>query len=86
MMWGFVCDDHPAVASTLQLPLWPLVILAGFVATLAWLVDALARRRERAGRCPNCNYDRAGLAAGAVCPECGSGSGGAGGASVTKPT
>ena len=30
----------------------------------------LSRRRRR-GRCANCNYDRTGLAPGAVCPECG---------------
>ncbi len=28
-------------------------------------------RRRRRGRCANCNYDRTGLAAGVVCPECG---------------
>jgi rubrerythrin len=28
-------------------------------------------RRSRAGRCPLCNYNREGLASGAVCPECG---------------
>jgi hypothetical protein len=38
-----------------------------------WLVIGPVRRwrRRRAGRCPACGYDRAGLAAGAVCPECG---------------
>ena len=34
---------------------------------------AFARRRARRweGRCPACGYDRAGLAEGVVCPECG---------------
>jgi hypothetical protein len=34
---------------------------------------AFARRRVRRGkgRCPSCGYDRAGLAEGSVCPECG---------------
>jgi hypothetical protein len=34
---------------------------------------AFARRRVRRskGRCPSCGYDRAGLANGAACPECG---------------
>jgi len=34
-------------------------------------LDMLARRRARIGCCPKCNYDRAGLAPGSVCPECG---------------
>jgi hypothetical protein len=34
---------------------------------------AFARRRVRRGRgrCPSCGYDRAGLAEGSACPECG---------------
>jgi hypothetical protein len=34
---------------------------------------AFARRRVRRGRCPSCGYDRAGLAEGSACPECGKG-------------
>jgi uncharacterized OB-fold protein len=37
----------------------------------AWWLDAKARRRILLNLCPNCSYDRAGLAMGAVCPECG---------------
>jgi hypothetical protein len=39
----------------------------------AWCFDAQVRRRARGGLnlCPKCNYDRAGIAADAVCPECG---------------
>jgi hypothetical protein len=41
---------------------------------------AFARRRVRRGkgRCPSCGYDRAGLAEGAACPECGDARGPAG--------
>lgn len=28
-------------------------------------------RRARTGRCPKCGYNRFGLGAGVVCPECG---------------
>jgi hypothetical protein len=39
---------------------------------------AFARRRVRRGkgRCPSCGYDRAGLAEGSACPECGAGAAG----------
>jgi hypothetical protein len=41
---------------------------------------AYARRRLRGkGLCATCGYDRAGLAEGAACPECGGGGGGGGG-------
>jgi hypothetical protein len=51
-------------------PLWiPAALFAGLTA-LAWRLDTLARR-ARLNLCPNCHYDRAGLAAGAKCPECG---------------
>ncbi|HVU64521.1 MAG TPA: hypothetical protein VHC70_11135 [Phycisphaerales bacterium] len=89
--WAFDWGGHffyhsPNGDWVAEFPVWPVAALLLMVTALAWHFDTLARRRERVGRCPNCNYDRAGLAAGAVCPECGSGSGGAGGASVTKPS
>ena len=52
-------------------PLWWGVAVMLLITLPAWYFDALARRRARLGRCPKCNYDRTGLAAGAVCPECG---------------
>ena len=55
----------------LAIPLWPVIVLSLFATAFAWRLDALARRRARAGFCPKCNYDRTGLAPGAVCPECG---------------
>ena len=53
------------------LPLWVPALIALILTVPAWRLDTLARRRARVGFCPKCNYDRTGLAAGAVCPECG---------------
>ncbi|HVU62889.1 MAG TPA: hypothetical protein VHC70_02840, partial [Phycisphaerales bacterium] len=59
------------------LPLWQPTVLAGAaVLALLWpelilLLAFRSRRRRRLGRCVKCGYDRAGLAAGAACPECG---------------
>ena len=62
-------------------PLWTGLIVNTLVFGSAWLIVMLllsgARRRRLApGRCPACGYDRAGLAAGSVCPECGGNGGG----------
>jgi hypothetical protein len=50
-----------------------------YAAVLLGVVEgvAFARRRVRRakGRCPSCGYDRAGLAEGSACPECGGGGG-----------
>ncbi len=50
-----------------------------YAAVLLGVVEGVgfARRRVRRGRgrCPSCDYDRAGLAEGAACPECGGGDG-----------
>ena len=53
-------------------PLWVLLIALFSLAVTAWHLDALARRRARLNLCPKCNYDRTGLRAEAICPECGS--------------
>ncbi|MFN0136357.1 MAG: hypothetical protein ACKVS9_09615 [Phycisphaerae bacterium] len=55
-------------------PLWMPTCVALLVAIAAWRLEARACRRAGAGRCPNCDYDRTGLAAGWVCPECGAAS------------
>lgn len=54
-------------------PLW--MPLAGSMALTgaAWVLGRRAARRARLGWCAACGYDRAGLAAGARCPECGAG-------------
>jgi hypothetical protein len=43
--------------------------------SLLWLTGAKASRKLRraAGQCPACGYDRSGLPAPSVCPECGRG-------------
>lgn len=52
-------------------PLWLPAAAALAPFAVAWPSEARAHRRIRAGRCPRCGYDRAGLALGATCPECG---------------
>ncbi|HVU63860.1 MAG TPA: hypothetical protein VHC70_07780 [Phycisphaerales bacterium] len=58
-------------AGQAKLPLWMPTGLMVIPTLLAWRLDTLARRRARLSLCAKCNYDRAGLAAGAKCPECG---------------
>ena len=54
-------------------PIWMPIAASLLLTAWAWRLDTLARRRTRLNLCPTggCNYDRTGLAAGAVCPECG---------------
>ncbi len=54
----------------LQVPVWVVCLPTLGLAILARRQDALAARRE-VNLCLKCGYDRTGLAAGAVCPECG---------------
>jgi hypothetical protein len=57
--------------------LWPgFAVDTLFYAALAWgvaTVPPYLRRRHRVkrNRCPHCGYDRAGIASGTACPECG---------------
>jgi len=55
----------------LSIPIWMPFALVMLLTTAAWLPDVIASRRTRKGVCANCGYDRTGLAASAVCPECG---------------
>ena len=52
-------------------PLWFPALLSLLATAAAWRADAKYLRRVREGACPACGYDRAGLAAGSLCPECG---------------
>jgi hypothetical protein len=54
-----------------SLPGWVVTVPLVTGTAAAWRLDLLARRRERAGCCPKCNYDRRGLPGASVCPECG---------------
>jgi hypothetical protein len=64
--------------------LWDTLIFSGGIAALLF-GPAMGRRVMRGwrGRCLACGYDRRGLPAGAVCPECGRGVG-CGGTSVVE--
>lgn len=75
--WG----DHPS-PDPIPIPIRPiwsgLAINTLFYAASVWVLTAgfsAARRglRRRSDVCPRCGYSRAGLASGAVCPECGKG-------------
>ena len=52
-------------------PLWVPVAAVLVATVIAWRLDGTGRRRARMGACLKCGYGRAGLASGAVCPECG---------------
>jgi hypothetical protein len=60
-----------AWGTTVAAPLWMLLIPLALITAAAGRTDTLDRRRARAGVCPSCGYDRAGIAPGALCPECG---------------
>lgn len=49
----------------------PVGVLLLIPAIIFWRGDLIARRRSRSGRCLRCGYDRRGIPAASVCPECG---------------
>jgi hypothetical protein len=55
----------------LTLPVWWAALPATAIAAALWRHDIIATRRWRLHYCMKCGYERAGLAPGAVCPECG---------------
>jgi hypothetical protein len=57
--------------SVVSVSLWAPALAVITVTAAAWWADARARLLERAERCAECKYDRAGLLADSVCPECG---------------
>jgi hypothetical protein len=79
MEWWFQIGSHAWYGGPghVSAPLWTFAALAALVTGMAWRLEAAAHRRARVGLCPKCNYDRAGIAKDAVCPECGSAGGAA---------
>jgi hypothetical protein len=73
-----ICGDytlmnglHRSTGWRLQVPTLLPFSMTFTVTMYCWLSEWFARRRARLNLCPKCNYDRAGIGAGAVCPECG---------------
>lgn len=64
-VFPFAASHH-----ALALPLW-LIALPALVAAAYTQGLVVGTRRADRGRCGKCGYSRAGLAAGAACPECG---------------
>ncbi len=67
--WGFAYTWNRS--PEIIIPIWFPALLSLLATAAAWRADAKYLRRAREGACPACGYDRAGLAAGAACPECG---------------
>jgi hypothetical protein len=52
-------------------PGWSIAALAAAITGAAWRFDGIASQRAQVGCCASCNYDRRGIPAASVCPECG---------------
>jgi hypothetical protein len=64
----YACEEGKHQNAVVVVPLWcPFLVCAG-LAGLLWRRDVMDRQW-----CYWCDYDRSGLEAGAVCPECGKG-------------
>lgn len=66
--WWFRWSMQPK-AKQAVVPMWAIGVLAGGLTVFAWW----RATRVKKGHCAQCSYDLKGLAAGAVCPECGAG-------------
>ena len=83
MYWRFQWSYKPVYpwsassrVLSITVPLWSIAVATAFSSALAWRASRRAvRLRPHSCRC--CAYPRAGLAAGAPCPECGAAPAGA---------
>jgi hypothetical protein len=70
IVWGLAWNVRESRGTVWAFPLWMISGVLGLATAAALYLDLLARRRAHT-HCPKCNYDRAGIAKDAVCPECG---------------
>jgi hypothetical protein len=61
----------PGIMNWKSIPLWFLVLPSLVLMASAWRFDVIADRSTLIGLCLDCGYNRHGLSAQAVCPECG---------------
>ena len=73
-IWFPSWRNKPVESWTLQLPYWLPLLVCLAVFALIFRIERREKRLARAGHCV-CGYSLAGLAEGAVCPECGKGNG-----------
>jgi len=72
--WWFYSQGFRALPKGFAIgwiPLWVPALLAAACSAVAWRLDALAARNVAVHPCSRCGYERAGIAKGAKCPECG---------------
>lgn len=73
-IFGFGVNRYPTMLGnvhSLSIPFWLIAAVLGMAAIRLWMPIREETKRAKAGRCARCNYDRAGLANDAPCPECG---------------
>lgn len=73
-LWSGQSATAPGSAATpvsVTVPIWFIAVVTVAPSAFIWRRDVLIKRRARVNYCPACNYNRHGLPAGAVCPECG---------------
>jgi hypothetical protein len=76
LVWWFRWRDNGRQAGNggawvLETPIWTLMLVSATFTLVEWRLARASRRRNRVNYCPKCNYDRAGIAKDALCPECG---------------
>lgn len=70
--WTYHTMGSTALVAYRPMPMLTTSFITFWLALFAWIARFDERRRLKyLGKCPNCLYDRAGLASDAKCPECG---------------